>query len=29
MRSWVAHNKTVPLSILEILRHDTDEQVRL
>lgn len=28
MRSWVAHNKTVPLSILEILRHDADEQVR-
>lgn len=29
MRSWVAHNKTVPLSILEILRYDADEQVRL
>ncbi|MGF9754534.1 hypothetical protein AAII07_04985 [Microvirga sp. 0TCS3.31] len=29
MRSWVAHNKTVPLSILKILRHDADEQVRL
>ncbi|MDN4175635.1 hypothetical protein QWY28_21920 [Nocardioides sp. SOB77] len=27
MLSWVAHNKTVPLSILEILRHYSDEQV--
>lgn len=28
MRSWVAHNETVPLSILELLRHDDDETVR-
>lgn len=28
MRSWVAHNKTVPLQILEMLRHDPDEQVQ-
>ena len=28
MRSWVAHNKTVPLEILEILRQDPDEQVQ-
>lgn len=28
MRSWVAHNKTLPLQILEILRHDSDEQVQ-
>ena len=27
MRFWVAQNKTVPLSILEILRHDEDERV--
>jgi hypothetical protein len=28
MRFWVAQNKTVPLSILETLRTDPDEQVR-
>jgi hypothetical protein len=28
MRFWVAQNKTVPLSILEVLRDDPDEQVR-
>jgi len=28
MRFWVAHNKTVPLSVLEILRHDPDDRVR-
>jgi hypothetical protein len=28
MRVWVAHNKTVPLSIPERLRHDPDEHVR-
>lgn len=28
MRFWVAQNKTVPLSILEVLRHDPDERVR-
>ena len=28
MRFWVAQNKTVPLSVLEILRHDPDERVR-
>lgn len=28
MRFWVAQNKTVPLSVLEILRHDADERVR-
>jgi hypothetical protein len=28
MRFWVAQNKTVPLSILETLRHDPDERVR-
>ncbi|WP_139983894.1 hypothetical protein [Nocardioides litoris] len=27
MRVWVAHNKTVPLSVLEILRKDPDERV--
>lgn len=27
MRFWVAQNKTVPLSILEILRQDDDERV--
>jgi hypothetical protein len=27
MRRWVAHNKTVPLSILEVLRQDPDEDV--
>jgi hypothetical protein len=28
MRAWVAHNKTIPLSILEILSHDEDPSVR-
>jgi Leucine rich repeat variant len=28
MRQSVAHNKTVPLEILERLRHDPDEHVR-
>ena len=28
MREWVAHNKTVPLEILEQLRNDPDERVR-
>jgi len=28
MREWVAHNKTVPLNILEILARDTNESVR-
>ncbi len=28
MRFWVAQNKTVPLSILETLRHDPDQRVR-
>lgn len=28
MRTWVAHNKTVPLSVLEVLRHDADESVQ-
>jgi hypothetical protein len=28
MRVWVAQNKTVPLAILEHLRHDPDESVR-
>lgn len=28
MRFWVAQNKTVPLSVLEQLRHDHDAQVR-
>jgi hypothetical protein len=28
MRTWVAHNKTVPLSILEILSRDEDPIVR-
>lgn len=27
MRRWVAHNKTVPLRILEVLRQDPDEDV--
>jgi len=27
MRFWVAQNKTVPLTILEVLRHDEDERV--
>lgn len=29
MRFWVAQNKTVPLSILETLRDDPDERVRV
>jgi hypothetical protein len=28
MRFWVAHNKTVPLSVLEVLVNDPDEKVR-
>lgn len=28
MREWVAHNKTVPLNILEILARDTNESIR-
>ncbi|MBB5839629.1 hypothetical protein [Kribbella italica] len=28
MRVWVAHNKTVPLAVLELLRHDADERVQ-
>jgi hypothetical protein len=28
MREWVAHNKAVPLEILEILRRDPDEKVQ-
>lgn len=28
MRVWVAQNKTVPLEVLEVLRHDADEWVR-
>lgn len=28
MRKWVAHNKTVPLSMLEILARDADVAVR-
>ncbi len=28
MREWVAHNKTVPIEILDILSDDTDERVR-
>ena len=28
MRVWVAQNKTVPLDILGLLRHDPDERVR-
>jgi hypothetical protein len=28
MRTWVAHNKTLPLSILEILSRDEDPSVR-
>jgi hypothetical protein len=27
MKTWVAHNKTVPLEILELLRRDDDERV--
>ncbi len=29
MREWVAHNKTVPIEILDVLSNDTDENVRL
>jgi hypothetical protein len=28
MKEWVAHNKTVPIEILEILSHDESERVR-
>ncbi len=28
MRSWVAHNKTVPIEILEVLSRDRDPDVR-
>src|SRR5437870_4898487 len=28
MRFWVAQNKTVPLSVLEVLVNDPDEKVR-
>nr|WP_307878672.1 hypothetical protein [Acinetobacter seifertii] len=28
MREWVAHNRTVPLNILEILARDMNESVR-
>ena len=28
MRFWVAHNKTVPVAVLEILVNDPDENVR-
>jgi hypothetical protein len=28
MREWVAHNKTVPMSVLEIFADDPDERVR-
>jgi hypothetical protein len=28
MREWVAHNKTVPLEILELLARDADAKVR-
>lgn len=28
MREWVAHNKTTPIEILEILAHDEDAAVR-
>ncbi len=28
MRFWVAQNKTVPLAILEVLRHDPDKRVQ-
>ncbi|GGK35826.1 hypothetical protein GCM10007962_32710 [Yeosuana aromativorans] len=28
MKEWVAHNKTVPLEILEVLATDKDEKVR-
>lgn len=28
MRSWVAHNKTVPVEVLSLLARDSDEHVR-
>jgi len=28
MKKWVIHNKTVPLSILEVLSNDPDEDIR-
>lgn len=28
MRAWVAHNKTVPVEVLEILANDSDPDVR-
>ncbi|HCS49653.1 MAG TPA: hypothetical protein DIW61_15960 [Candidatus Aminicenantes bacterium] len=28
MRAWVAHNKTVPIRVLEILANDSDPDVR-
>jgi hypothetical protein len=28
MKQWVAHNKTVPVAILELLANDTDPRVR-
>ena len=28
MRFWVAHNKTVPIEMLEVLAHDSDWRVR-
>ena len=28
MREWVAHNKTIPLTVLETLADDADERVR-
>lgn len=28
MRKWVAHNKTIPVEIMEILADDSDENVR-
>ncbi len=28
LRDWVAHNKTVPLSVLELLSNDKDARVR-
>ena len=28
LREWVAHNNTVPLSVLELLAHDPDSRVR-
>ncbi|WP_184060366.1 hypothetical protein [Sphingomonas aerophila] len=29
MRRWVAHNKTVPMSVLDLLAADQDEDVRI